>query len=63
MTDFSRREPPTPTLAESMKALADAWSTMAVHATELAHAKRTLFLAYVAEGFSEAQALDLVKVF
>lgn len=61
MTDFSRREPPTPTLAESMKALADAWSTMAKHANDLAHARRTLFLAYVAEGFNETQALELVK--
>lgn len=61
MSDFNRKDPPIPTLADSMKAIADAWSTMATHATEIAHARRTLFLAYVAEGFSEAQALELVK--
>lgn len=62
MTDFNRSDPPQPTMAESAKALAEVWSKMAAHATDIAHAKRTLFLAYVAEGFTEAQALELVRM-
>lgn len=38
-----------------------AWQLIAGNAGEIANAKRTLFLAYVAEGFTEAQALELVK--
>jgi hypothetical protein len=41
--------------------MARMWGEMARHANNIAHAKRTLFQAYVAEGFSEAQAMELVK--
>lgn len=49
------------TLPKAARDLADAWGAMAEIATDLANARRTLFLAYVAEGFTEAQALELVK--
>lgn len=56
---------PTPTpkedLDESAKNLVRVWTAVATAASDIAHAKRTIFLAYVAEGFTEAQALELVK--
>lgn len=61
MGDRNRFEPPTSTIGESARAMADAWTAVANSANDIAHAKRTIFLAYVAEGFSEAQALELVK--
>ncbi|MCW2395877.1 MULTISPECIES: hypothetical protein [unclassified Sphingobium] len=48
-------------MTESVNAMALAWSTIAQSAGSIAHSRRTLFLAYVAEGFTEAQALELVK--
>lgn len=41
--------------------MAEAWMSIAKNAADLAHARRTLFNAYLAEGFSEAQALELIK--
>lgn len=37
------------------------WQELATHASHMAHARRTLFNAYIAEGFNEIQALELVK--
>lgn len=37
------------------------WQEVATHASHMAHARMTLFKAYVAEGFSDAQALELIK--
>lgn len=34
---------------------------IAENAATIAHARRSLYLAYLAEGFSEAEALDLCK--
>lgn len=62
MTDFNRRDtPPQASPADAAKALADIWSNVAAHATDIAHARRTIYLAYIAEGFTETQALELVK--
>lgn len=56
---------PSPTPKQDMReATADLvriWQAVAASSADIAHAKRTIFLAYVAEGFSEAQALELVK--
>jgi hypothetical protein len=35
---------------------------IAQNSAAIAHARRTLFLAYLMEGFSEGQALELCKV-
>ncbi|WP_242183245.1 hypothetical protein [Sphingomonas sp. CARO-RG-8B-R24-01] len=59
--DPIRSERPREDIPESMRNLVQAWQAMASSSAEIANAKRTIFLAYVAEGFSEAQALDLVK--
>lgn len=61
MTDFRRNDPPKSDPAEAASQFTRLWVETAKCATDLAHAKRTLFLAYVAEGFNEVQALDLVR--
>lgn len=58
----TRSKRPHDDLPEAVKNIVTLWSSMAEVAADVAHAKRAIFLAYVAEGFSEAQALDLVKV-
>lgn len=61
MNDRNRSEPPQQDLSSAMGDMVRAWQLIAGNAAEIANAKRTLFLAYVAEGFTEAQALELVK--
>lgn len=41
--------------------LSRVWQAAAEEAAHIAASKRKIFLAYVAEGFTEAQALELVK--
>lgn len=50
-----------PTLAEQMRNLSEIWQNLAQHSHDIAHARRTIFNAYVYEGFTEAQALELIK--
>lgn len=57
----ARAERPRENIPDAVKGLVELWSAAAEVAADIAHAKRTLFLAYVAEGFSEGQALELVK--
>jgi hypothetical protein len=59
--DPSRSDAPRENMHESAKNLVMIWSSMAEVAADIANAKRSIFLAYVAEGFSESQALELVK--
>ncbi|SNT19785.1 hypothetical protein [Sphingopyxis indica] len=61
MKDLNRSQPPKADLGEGARDLARVWSEMAKVAADIAHSRRTLFLAYVAEGFSDAQAMELVK--
>lgn len=56
-----RSDRPRQNIEEMGSDLARAWMMMAEQAPHIAAARRTIFLAYVAEGFSEAQALELVK--
>lgn len=58
---FDRSASPKSDPAQNARDFASLWTAMAAEAAHIAHAKRTLFLAYVAEGFNEAQALDLAK--
>lgn len=44
---------------EDFAALARMMKAMSEHAEEIAKSRRALFLAYVKEGFTEAQALEL----
>lgn len=59
--DNNRNEPPKQDLSASASDLVRIWQLIAAQAADIANAKRTIFLAYVAEGFTEAQALELVK--
>ncbi len=59
--DLMRSERPRENLPEAVHNMVVIWQGVAEAATDIAHAKRSIFLAYVAEGFSEAQALELVK--
>jgi hypothetical protein len=60
-TEPARAERPRENLPEAVTNMVTLWSSLAEVAADVAHAKRAIFLAYVAEGFTEAQALDLVK--
>lgn len=55
----------TPDDAAEMKAqaglMAQAWMNIASEAASIAHSKRILYQAYLSEGFTEAQALELCK--
>jgi hypothetical protein len=57
----TRSERPRDDLPAVARAQVQIWSALAEVASDVAHAKRAIFLAYVAEGFTEAQAIDLVK--
>lgn len=56
-----RTETPRTDWPEQVRATVEIWAGMAQAAADIAHAKRAIFLAYVAEGFTEGQALELVK--
>ena len=56
-----RGDRPRENLPEAVQAMVTVWQGMAEAAADIAHAKRAIFLAYVAEGFTESQALELVK--
>lgn len=53
--------PPDP--VQAMKDGIRALLVMAESATDIAHAKRNVYDAYISEGFTEAQALELTKQF
>lgn len=61
MSDNNRTQQPKQDLSSAMGDMVRAWQLIAGSAAEIANAKRVLFLAYVSEGFTEAQALELVK--
>jgi hypothetical protein len=55
-------KPDPQALAAAMEGVALLMNHIAKHASDIAHARRVLFEAYIAEGFTEAQALELCKV-
>lgn len=56
-----RAERPKDDVPQAMRSMVDVWQSMALASSDIAHAKRQIFLAYVAEGFTESQALELIK--
>ncbi len=62
MTDKFKSGPALPNASEEMARMVEAWAAIAGCASDIAHSKRTIYLAYVAEGFTEAQALELCKM-
>lgn len=61
MNEPARSERPRENLPEAVQGMVMVWQGLAEAASDIAASKRTIFLAYVAEGFTEAQALELVK--
>lgn len=57
MTNMQKRDD----MRAAMSAMQIYLGEVSTFAADIAHARRALFNAYVAEGFTEAQALDLVK--
>lgn len=47
---------------EAVKLLADSYMLMAQHAADIAFARRSLYEAYISEGFSPVEALELCKI-
>lgn len=50
-----------PGARESAKQVVEVWQAIAEDAAHVASAKRKLYLAYISEGFTEGQALELCK--
>jgi hypothetical protein len=59
--DPLRSERPQQDVGALMANMVNMWQVLAQHSADIAASKRTLFLAYVGEGFTESQALELVK--
>jgi len=50
------------TVEEAVKRAVETWERLAEHASDIAYARRSLYEAYIAEGFTPSQALDLCKI-
>jgi len=50
-----------PTIKEIFARFAESWMELAANSADIAHARMTLYRAYLSEGFSEDQALELIK--
>ena len=51
-----------PSADEIVKLLAESYMRMAKHAADIAYSRRSLYNAYMAEGFTAAEALELCKI-
>ncbi len=51
-----------PNIQEAITLLVESFGTMAKHAHDIAYARRTMYEAYIAEGFSPQEALELCKI-
>lgn len=54
-------EQPKQDMKAAMSDLSRVWQAAAEESANIAASKRRVFLAYVSEGFSEQQALELIK--
>lgn len=52
---------PEPTIEELVETMVRSWSAVAKESTNIALYRRTMYLAYVGEGFTEREALELIK--
>ena len=51
-----------PSADEIVKLLTDSYMRMAKHAADIAYARRSLYDAYISEGFTPQEALELCKI-
>lgn len=49
------------TVEEAVQQVVETWERMAEHASDIAYARRCLYEAYIFEGFTPSQALELCK--
>ena len=49
-------------LNEMIEMLADSYTTLAERASDMAYARRRLYEAYILEGFTPQEALELCKI-
>jgi hypothetical protein len=47
---------------EAMRLLAETFREAASHSSDIAYARRTMYLAYLSEGFTTQEALELCKI-
>ena len=47
---------------QAVKLLAESYMRMAEHASDIAYARRSLYEAYLLEGFTPIEALELCKI-
>lgn len=50
-----------PSIEEIFSEFARSWMALAANSADIAHSRMTLYRAYLSEGFTEAQALELIK--
>jgi hypothetical protein len=58
---MNKFEAPTTDWKAQTSELSKIWQAAAEEAANIASSKRKIFLAYVSEGFTEPQALELIK--
>lgn len=51
-----------PSAEEAVKMIAESYMHMAEHAFDIAYARRSLYEAYISEGFNPMEALELCKI-
>lgn len=51
-----------PSAEEIVKLLSESYMRMAQHASDIAYSRRTLYEAYVDEGFTAEESLELCKI-
>lgn len=57
---MSQKQPPTPD--EIVKLLTESYLRAAERASDIAYARRSLYEAYLSEGFTPEEALELCKI-
>lgn len=55
-------ERPQMSIEEAVRNLVESWTRIAEHSADIAYARRSLYEAYISEGFHPAEALELCKV-
>jgi hypothetical protein len=51
-----------PTAEQAANMIAESYMRLAVHAADIAYSRRTLYEAYLSEGFTPEESLDLCKI-
>lgn len=59
---MSDNNKPQMTVEEAVRQAVETWERLAEHASDIAYARRCLYQAYIAEGFTPSQALELCKI-